>query len=143
MYCPFCLNTDTKVLESRVSNNSFRRRRECLQCNNRFTTYEKAVFNLNVLKKDGREQPFDLSKIKKSIDKSVGKVDENTIHKLSQNVERGVLQKKMNPVKSIEVAKLVMRELKKFDKMAYLRFASVYKEMEDVKDLKKELGSMT
>ena len=140
MLCPFCSHSETKVLERRIADNSLRRRRECFKCGNRFTTYEKAVFNLMVLKKDGREQEFNLQKISDSIDKSVGKVDSSVILQLSKNVERKVLLKKANPIKTIDIARLVMRELKKYDKMAYLRFASVYKEIENINELKKELG---
>ena len=142
MYCPFCSYQETKVLESRISEDTLRRRRECLKCYNRFTTYEKAIFNLNVIKKDGSIEPFDINKIKLCMEKSCGKVEKSKILELSKNVEQKVLRKKSNPIKSIQIAKYSMQELKKHDKMAYLRFASVYKEIVDVKEFEKELGSI-
>ena len=140
MYCPFCSYQETKVLESRISEDSLRRRRECLKCSNRFTTYEKATFNLKVLKKDNSIQNFDTNKIKLCMEKSCGKVEESKILELSKNVEQKILRKKSNPIKSIIIAKFIMQELKKHDKMAYLRFASVYKEIADIKELEKELN---
>ena len=140
MYCPFCSYQETKVLESRISEDTLRRRRECLKCSNRFTTYEKAIFNLNVIKKDGSIQPFKIENIIRCMEKSCGKVEESKILQLSKNVEQKVLRKKSNPIKSIHIAKYIMQELKKHDKMAYLRFASVYKEIADVKELEKELN---
>ena len=140
MYCPFCSYQETKVLESRISDESLRRRRECLKCSNRFTTYEKAIFNLKVLKKDGSIQPFQLDKIIRCLENSCGKVEERKVLELSKKVEQKILRKKSNPIKSIHVARFIMQELKKHDKMAYLRFASVYKGIVDVKEFEKELG---
>ena len=74
MYCPFCSKVDTKVIESRILNESIRRRRECLNCTNRFTTYETAKIHFKVIKRDGKEQEFDLNKIEKSISKACGKI---------------------------------------------------------------------
>ena len=92
------------------------------------------------MKKDGSVQPFDISKIKLCMEKSCGKVEDIKILELSKNVEQKVLRKKANPIKSIHIARFIMQELKKHDKMAYLRFASVYKEIADVKELEKELN---
>lgn len=142
LYCPFCLQANTKVLESRAIQESLRRRRECLNCSSRFTTYEKAVFQLKVLKRDGREQEFDLAKIQRGIEKACNKIDPATLSNLSQKIEQKILNKKTNPVKSTEIGNIVLQELKKFDQMAYLRFASVYKSIDDPKLLKKELNSM-
>jgi transcriptional repressor NrdR len=139
MDCPFCSYQETKVLESRNSEDSFRRRRECLKCSNRFTTYEKSIFNLSVIKKDNSIQSFDIDKIKLCMDKSCGKVEKSKILELSKNVEQKILRKKSNPITSISIAKFIMQELKKHDKMAYLRFASVYKEIVDIKEFEKEL----
>ncbi len=140
MYCPFCANEDTKVLESRMLDDSMRRRRECLKCENRFTTYEKALFNLTVIKKDGRSQEFDLNKITKSIEKACSKVDETFLQDLSKKIEQKILSKKINPLKTTEIGKIVLQELKKVDKIACLRYTSVYKHIEDPKILEKELG---
>ncbi len=140
LYCPFCLQTNTKVLESRAIQESLRRRRECLNCSSRFTTYEKAVFQLKVLKRDGREQEFDLAKIQRGIEKACNKIDPAILSNLSQKIEQKILHKKTNSVKSTEIGNIVLQELKKFDQMAYLRFASVYKSIDDPKLLKKELN---
>ena len=140
MYCPFCSNQETKVLESRVLESSLRRRRECLKCTNRFTTYEQAEFSLRVLKKNGREEDFDLQKVAKSIERACCKAGSETVIGLSTKVQQKVLKKKTNKIKSTEIGKFVLQELKKADKIAYLRFASVHKSIEDPKLLEKELN---
>ena len=140
MFCPFCRNEETKVLESRVLDNSMRRRRECLKCANRFTTYEKVSFNLTVLKKDGTTQPFNLQKISQSIESALAKADETAIETLTRKVEQKVLRRKSNPIKTSLIGRFVLQELKKYNKIAYLRFASIYKEIDDPKLLEKELN---
>ncbi len=142
MYCPYCAHEETKVLESRMLDDSMRRRRECLKCENRFTTYEKAMFNLVVLKKDGRQEEFDLGKITRSVEKACSKADEELLQELSRKIEQKILNKKINPIKTSEIGKIVMQELKKVDKVACLRYASVYKNIEDVKMLEKEIDLM-
>ncbi|MBT4150464.1 transcriptional repressor NrdR [Candidatus Woesearchaeota archaeon] len=142
MYCLFCNNNDTKVLESRIVDDTLRRRRECLSCNNRFTTYERAEFNLKVQKKDGRIQEFDLEKIERSIKPAYGKVESQLIKSLATKVQRKILNKKSNPIKTIHIGKFILQELKKDDKMAYLRYATVYKGIEDPQILEKEIQSM-
>ncbi|MEW5896470.1 MAG: transcriptional regulator NrdR [Nanoarchaeota archaeon] len=139
MFCPFCSHQETKVLESRISEASLRRRRECLKCKNRFTTYERAEFNLTVLKKDGRVQPFDLQKIARSIGKACGKADEETISKLTKKVEQRVLRRRASQIKTTDIGRLVLQELRKHDKIAYLRFASVHKKIDDPKILEREI----
>ncbi len=138
MYCPLC-SEETRVLESRLIDNSVRRRRECLKCNNRFTTYEKAIFSLSVLKKDGREQDFDIEKIKSSVLKAFGKTNENTLINVTSKIQKIILSKKQNQIKTTDIGKIVLRELKRVDKIAYLRFATIHKEIEDTKILEKEL----
>jgi transcriptional repressor NrdR len=139
MYCPFCINEETKVLESRILEDSLRRRRECLKCTNRFTTYEKAVFNLTVIKKGGKEEPFNVQKLILSIQKACGKAEEDSIKLLAKRVEKKILKRKTNPIRTTDIGKYVLTELKRFDKISYLRFASIYKEMEDPKLLEKEI----
>jgi len=139
MHCPYCSNAETKVLESRLLDDSMRRRRECIKCENRFTTYERAVFSLTVIKKDGRMQSFDLNKVIKSIQQACGKAAAEQVIELARNVQQKVLRKKINPVKTTDIGRLVLQELKKFDKIAYLRFASVYKSIDDPDLLKKEI----
>ena len=139
MFCPFCSNEETRVLESRLLENSVRRRRECEQCTTRFTTYEQAVFHVTVVKKDGREQAFDGQKIWRSIEKACAKADPEVVQALSKKVEQKVLAKKMNPIPTTEIGRLVLLELRKFDKMAYMRFASIHKSIDDPQLLKKEI----
>ncbi len=139
MHCPFCTHQETKVLESRLSDESLRRRRECLKCENRFTTYEKAVFHFTVIKKDGREQPFNLEKIKSSVMRACGKAEEQPVLTLTRRIEQKVLAKKQNPIKTTTIGKIVLQELKRFDKMAYVRFATIHKGIADTRLLEKEL----
>ena len=139
MQCLYCSHPETKVLESRQAEDALRRRRECLKCSNRFTTYETAMLSFSVLKKDGREQPFQLEKIKNSIIKACGKAEEQQVELMAKRIEQKILLKKMNRVKTTEIGRLVLRELKKYDKIAYVRFASIHKSIEDPKLLEKEL----
>jgi transcriptional repressor NrdR len=140
MYCPFCSHTGTKVLESRVLDTAMRRRRKCLKCSNRFTTYEHARFSLRVLKKSGQEEDFDLAKISKSMEKACGKANPETLLMLSSKVQQKILKKRNNPIKTTDIGKFALQELKKFDKIAYLRFASVHKSIDDPKLLEKEIA---
>jgi|SRR3989338_21852 len=138
MNCPFCTN-ETKVLESRMSEKAVRRRRECLKCANRFTTFEKAEFHFLVHKKDGREEPFNLAKISTSIEKACVKIEPSELEKITTKVEHKILAKKQGKIKTTEIGKIVLSELRKYDKIAYLRFATVHKAIEDPKILQKEL----
>ncbi len=139
MYCPFCSHEGTRVLESRLIENQVRRRRECGECSNRFTTYEKAVFHLIVLKKDGQEEPFNSDKIRSSIAKALAKEEDESIIHLAKRIEQQVLAKKERPLKTTTIGKIVLKELKKVDKIAYLRFASIHKKIDDPKQLEQEL----
>jgi len=142
MLCPYCTN-ETKVLESRLVDSSVRRRRECLDCNNRFTTYEKAIFHLTVKKKDGRTQPFEANKITESLRMACSKSEEEEVHQLSKKIEMKLLSKKKSILTSKEIGTAVLQELKKFDKIAYVRFASIHKAIEDPKMLEKEVSMIT
>ena len=130
-------------MESRLVDNAVRRRRECLSCSNRFTTYEEPFFQLMVIKKDGREQPFDSEKISRSLEKACGKADAQLLQDMHQRIERKLLAKKKQRMSSNEIGKAVLQELKKIDKMAYIRFATIHKSMEDPKELKKEVSLLT
>ena len=142
MNCPFCSKTDTRVLESRIINDSVRRRRECGNCTNRFTTYEKAAFHLKIIKRNGREQEIDLKKVERSVERACGKINSEIIEQLTKKIEQRILKKKLNTIKSTDVGKVVLQELKKFDKIAYLRYATVYKSLDDPELLKKELNTI-
>ncbi len=143
MYCPYCSHQETKVLESRLINEAVRRRRECLSCNIRFTTYETPVFQLSVIKRDGREESFQINKIQQSLEKACSKTEPELIPELTKRIEQKILSKKTNQVKTSLIGKLVLQELKAVDKIAYLRYATVHKKIEDPKLLEKELKIIT
>jgi transcriptional repressor NrdR len=145
MICPYCQDSETRVLDSRDSVDSVRRRRECMKCERRFTTYEKPeIIDLMVVKKDGRREPFDRSKLVRGIIKACEKLPVETV-KIEQVVDEVELElrKKDNvEVSSTDVGELVMSKLKQLDKIAYIRFASVYREFTDVSHFKKELNML-
>lgn len=147
MKCPFCNHIETKVLDSRPTedNTSIRRRRECLNCNRRFTTYEKVEdIPVYVIKKDGRREPFDKRKILigvlKSCEKrpiSIGKIEE-----LANEIEKQVYNTMRQEVESSLIGELVMKKLKELDDVAYVRFASVYRQFKDINTFLEELQKL-
>lgn len=144
MKCPFCQFEDTRVLESREveEERAIRRRRECEKCRRRFTTYEKVeLLNLLVVKKDGRKEAYDRDKIIRGIVRACEKlpVSEERIEDLVSRIEQEIETKYSSDISSKKIGQLVMRELKKLDKVAYIRFASVYREFADASDFEKEL----
>jgi len=144
MKCPFCQFEDTRVLESREveEERAIRRRRECEKCHKRFTTYEKVeLLNLLVVKKDGRREAYDRDKIIRGIIKACEKlpISKEEIENLVSKIEQEIETKYSSEVTSKKIGQLVMRELKKLDKVAYIRFASVYREFADVEDFEEEL----
>jgi transcriptional repressor NrdR len=144
MLCPYCSNADTKVTDKRDSGKLTRRRRECLKCIKRFSTHERVeLSDVRVVKKDGSKQLFDRNKIKKGVIRSSEKrpVSELQIEKMVDNVEKKV-RKKASDVKTSLIGELVSRELKKIDKISYIRFASVYRDFTDLSDFKKEIRSL-
>lgn len=147
MKCPYCGYTDSKVLDSRPTDegNAIRRRRECNQCKNRFTTYEKVEETpVMVIKKDGTREAFDSLKIIKGMIKSVEKrpVSIEDIEKAAWNIEREVHSSFKGEVTSNEIGEMVMKELKDLDEVSYIRFASVYRQFKDVESFFKELEEM-
>ena len=139
MKCPFCASVNTQVLESRMVDDglSIRRRRECLKCGKRFTTYEKVRGTvLWVIKKDGRREPFDREKVKRGIIRAVEKrpISMDLIEDMVNEIEREMLRKEKEEISSKAIGKAVLRKLKRVDKVAWLRFASVYLEFEDLED---------
>jgi len=144
MKCPFC-NSDTKVTNKRDIENETRRRRECLKCKKRFTTYEQMeVKNLRVIKKDGQRESFDREKIRKGLIKACEKrpVSIEKIDKVVQSIEAKLRSGNKKEIKAHKIGELVMRSLKKLDKVAYIRFASVYREFKDIDDFKKEIKQL-
>jgi transcriptional repressor NrdR len=144
MKCPFCASEETQVLESRAveDGNAIRRRRECTKCNKRFTTYEKTKNNfLWVVKKDGRREPFDKEKLKRGILRAIEKrpVSLDLIGDITDQVEREMLRKEKEEIPSKVIGSAVLKRLKKVDKVAWLRFVSVYLEFDDLKDFEKTI----
>ena len=147
MRCPFCKKDHDKVIDSRSANAgaTVRRRRECLSCKKRFTTYEKVEeITLYVIKKDGRRDVFDREKIKRGLLTACKKrpVSLQTIEDIVNRIEIELYEKFDREVKSTKIGDLVMRELKAIDHVAYVRFASVYREFKDVGEFMRELKPM-
>lgn len=139
MKCPFCTKFDTQVLESRSveEGRAIRRRRECSHCGKRFTTYEGVRGTaLWVVKKDGRRETFDREKLKRGILRSIEKrpVSLDLVNHMINEVEREMLKKQSEEVSSKAIGKAVLRRLRRIDKVAWLRFASVYLEFGDLED---------
>ena len=144
MKCPFCLSDNTFVLESRVVEEgiSVRRRRECGKCSKRFTTYERVRGSvLWVVKKDGRREPFDREKVKRGVLRAIEKrpVSLDLVDDLVDQVEREMLRKEKEEVSSRMIGNAILRRLRKIDKVAWMRFASVYLEFEDLEDFTKAI----
>jgi len=147
MICPFCGHPDSKVIDSRASeeNNAIRRRRECLVCQKRFTTYERIEeAPLIVIKKDQRREPFDRQKIFNGLLKACEKrpVSVACIEKITDAVERDLRNRMDQEIKSTVIGELVMKALKQADEVAYVRFASVHREFKDVETLMQELQDL-
>lgn len=145
MICPYCQNRETKVTNKRDSEAMIRRRRECLKCGKRFTTFERIELDLSVIKKDGTRQKFDRDKLKKGIEKSLEKrpFDSNKIDDIVNEVEAKIYRvAKDKDIPTAKVGEIIMDKLKKTDKIAYIRFASVYREFADIEDFKKELREL-
>lgn len=147
MLCPFCGAPDSKVIDSRASeeNNAIRRRRECLVCQKRFTTYEKIEeAPLIVIKKDERREPFDRQKILNGLLKACEKrpVSIVTVQKIIETVEREIRNRMDQEVKTTVIGDLIMEELRNLDGVAYVRFASVHREFKDVETLMHELQDL-
>ena len=137
MRCAFCGYVETKVTDKRDSKEITRRRRECIKCKRRFTTYERPDIELIVIKKDGRRERYNRDKILLGVIKACEKrnVSHEKIDIVINDIEEK-LRKKGKEVESKMIGELVMRQLKKLDKVAYIRFASVYRDFKEAKDFK-------
>jgi transcriptional repressor NrdR len=145
--CPFCSHLDDKVIDSREARTGelIRRRRECLKCSRRFTTYERIdEIPYMVIKKDGRRERFDRQKILQGLLKSCEKrpVPTAKLESMVDEVERAVQEAKERELTTQELGELLMVRLKKLDKVAYVRFASVYMDFKDIKEFMNELNSL-
>lgn len=148
MFCIFCKNIDTEVIETRVSDDgtTVRRRRECPKCKKRFTTYERLEeLPILVIKRDGRRERFDREKLRRGllIPCEKTEVTADQIERLINEVESDLKQKDATEIESKEIGNLVAKKLKKLDKIAYIRFASVFKRFVDLDDFETELKKLT
>lgn len=143
MRCPFCKNDETKVIDSRTSQDfSIRRRRECLDCSRRFTTYERVEESpVKVIKKDGTRIPFDRNKIRAGIEKACYKrpISNEQIDQVVADVEAAIYEDGLRELPSRQIGEMVFNALRELDKVAFVRFASVYREFKDVNDFVDEL----
>ncbi len=141
MKCPFCGNAETQVVETRLAEDGgfVRRRRQCLACEKRFTTYERPDVTFPaVVKKDGRRIDYDRAKLQGSMNLALRKrpVSTEQVDNAVERIEEKLLNLGVREVPSSRIGELVMRELKKLDKVAYVRFASVYRSFEDIDEFK-------
>ena len=145
MECPYCGSQELKVTDKRASPDGIRRRRECLKCGKRFTTYEKIEReNLYVIKKDGKREKFDKQKMSNGIYRAFEKrpVSKEEIDKMINEIEDQLGKRGRKEVKSSAIGELVMKKIKKLDNVAYIRFASVYRDFQDIKDFRKEIRGL-
>jgi len=135
MRCPFCNAEDTKVIDSRPADGAIRRRRQCESCGKRFTTYEKVeTIPLMIIKKDNIREPYDRSKLEGGIVRACHKrpIPVTEIDTIVDEIENDIMSREQKEIPSSTVGELVMEKLRRLDDVAYVRFASVYKEFKDV-----------
>ncbi|HAN91221.1 MAG: transcriptional regulator NrdR [Bacteroidota bacterium] len=147
MKCPFCDDVEDKVVDSRMAKEGevIRRRRECLSCKRRYTTYERVEETMPaVVKKDGRREPFDRSKIVSGLKKACEKrpISTATIETVTDRIEKRIQDLGETEIVSTAVGEEVMRELSQLDQVAYVRFASVYREFKDIDQFMDEIKAL-
>lgn len=148
MKCPSCGNEDTRVVDTRALEEGMviRRRRECEQCDFRFSTHEEIeLLNLKVKKRDGEEEAYDRMKLERGVARALEKrpVNPEATAELVAAVERDIqLKAKSDMISSQEIGEIVMKHLKRLDKVAFIRFASVYRQFEDLEEFKQELDKL-
>ena len=147
MKCPYCQADNDRVIDSRASEDGFatRRRRECLDCKRRYTTYERVErTTMKVVKKDGARVPFDRAKLKLGLEKACWKrpISDAKLEAIVSEVENNIEANFDSEVESRYIGELVMQQLRELDQVAYVRFASVYRQFEDVQDFVEELKPM-
>jgi transcriptional repressor NrdR len=145
--CPFCSTRDARVIDSREIRDGavIRRRRECVACGRRFTTYEKLESReLMVVKRDGRREPFDPLKLKDKLRIALTKrpIPMSEVERIVRDVETELMDQGFSEVPSTEIGELVLRKLKDLDEVAYIRFASVYREFRDLDDWRREVAAL-
>ncbi len=147
MQCPFCQHTDSRVLESRSAEagRSVRRRRECLNCDRRFTTYERIEFvPITVIKRDGQRESFDPSKLLRGIVRACEKTGVPAVRlaALVDDIEAELQQRAVREVTSNEIGEVVLKNLQSLSEVAYVRFASVYRQFQSIRDFVDELDNL-
>ena len=147
MKCPYCSHLESKVVDSRPSDEgvSIRRRRECLECHKRFTTYETMEsLPLVVIKRDGSRQTFDKSKLLNGMIRACEKrpVSFETLENIATEIEQTLQNKMEREISSVEIGEQVMKKLKEVDEVAYVRFASVYRQFKDISTFMTELNKL-
>jgi transcriptional repressor NrdR len=147
MYCLFCQNKDTEVIETRTADDgkSVRRRRQCLKCGKRFTTYERSEeFPILVIKRDRKRERFNREKLREGIVKACEKTDISLekIEKIIDEIENEVREKENAEIESTQIGNMVAKRLKKLNKVAYIRFSSVFRRFLDVEDFEAELKKL-
>jgi len=145
MNCPYCLHKETKVTDKRESPEGVRRRRECLKCKKRFTTYERiSREDICVIKKDSRREKFNREKLESGIHRAFEKrpIPKEKIDKIINEIEEEIRKKGKKEIKTSEIGEIVMKKMKKIDNVAYIRFASVYRDFQDINDFKQEIKKL-
>ena len=145
MRCPYCNAEETKVTNKRDSGSISRRRRECLKCSKRFTTYERVELDLSVIKKDGRRVKFNRDKLFEGIEKNLQKrpFTSEQVDALVTDIEAQIYRSaKDKDIPSTKIGDIVMKNLKKVDKVAYIRFAAVYRDFADIEEVREELKKL-
>ena len=147
MKCPICYYQDTKVIDSRAAADglSIRRRRECLKCGFRFSTYEEIeILDLMIVKRDGRKESYNRGKLVKGLKKAFEKrpITEDRFKKLIHSIERDLQRMRKSEIASSQVGQIIMKHLKKADQVAYIRFASVYESFKNAQEFRRELNKL-
>ena len=145
MYCIYCGHCKTKVVDKRTNEEVTRRRRECLNCNKRFTTYERPEsIQITVVKKDGRREAYSKEKLLAGLKKACEKrpISTERVTRIIEDIENKVKGRKSKEIPASYIGELVIKKLKALDKVAYIRFASVYRSFDDVKEFEKELRAL-
>jgi len=147
MKCPICYYPDTKVVDSRAASDgmSIRRRRECLKCGFRYSTYEEIeILDLMIVKRDGRKESYNREKMTSGLKKALEKrsITEDKFKKLIHAIERDLQKLKKNEITSSQIGNIIMKHLKKTDQVAYIRFASVYEDFKDANEFRRELNKL-
>ncbi len=144
MQCPYCGQPDSRVVDTRATNESIRRRRECLNCRKRFTTYEQVTEQLLIVKRDGRREPFDRHKLMQGIRIACAKrpIAMADIERIVNQIEDYLFSSGRAEVRSEVIGQMVLEKLKPLDPLAYIRFAIVYLEIDDVEALRRELDRL-